>query len=121
MFGVLIAVALTFGIGAYAGYRNGWTKMDAFCGTVIQGSHAGNRVSQFALHNKAIEALRNGDTTTAEGVLRFLAMGDVELIRECKSSDACFRVMAQAPPEDSGLDAAISAGKKLGPDFHVRN
>ncbi len=120
---VIAAVALLvgFGAGAAVGFRSGWTKMDAFCGTVIQGSHAGNRVSQLALHNKAIEALRSGDAGNAEGVLRFLAMGDAEQIRECAATASCRKVMGQPPPEDSILDAAISAGKKLGPNLNVRN
>ena len=102
-----------FAAGAYVGYRHGWTRMDTFCGTAIQGSHAGSRVSLLTLHNKAIEALQSGDSTTAEAVLTFLAMGDAEVIRECKADQSCLSVMAQAPPEDSVLDAAIAAGKKF--------
>ena len=118
---VLLGAALTFGAGAFFGYQSGWAKMDVFCGSVIQGSHAGSRVSLLALHNKAIDALRNGDTATTEGVLRFLAMSDAARIRECALSDTCRRVMVQSPPENSVLEGAISAGKKLRPDLHVCN
>jgi len=109
----LALFVFVFAAGAYVGYQRGWTGMNAVCGTVIQGSHAGRRVSILALHNKAIDILQGGDSASAESVLRFLAMGDAEVIRECKADQSCLSVMAQAPPEDSVLDAAIAAGKKF--------
>ena len=82
--------------------------MDTFCGILVRASDAGQHVDTLKHHLSATKALRDGDMSTVDKELRFLAYVDAQIIVECVHDAQCARFMGNAPPSDEVLREALA-------------
>lgn len=101
---VFLAVLVFASAGAYfIGFRTGKRDMDIFCGYAIRGSSAGDHTLLFEKNVAALQAVREGNSASAEKILRFNAASDAARILECMHEQQCLILMGVQPPPESQL------------------
>src|SRR5262249_33449091 len=106
---IVLVIVLSLAIGFGAGVWRANSRMDAFCGVLLQGVAAGNSVDSLRIHETAIDSIRNGDTAKAENILRALAAGDAQVIVACKTDAGCSHwagFEGSHPPDDALIQRA---------------
>ena len=92
---MLIGPVLVGAIAFYVGFQDGKSKMDSYCGLIIQSTSASDHASALSLHSSALKALSNGDTKEAERLLDILTRADGHAIDTCRNDSQCRTMLSR--------------------------
>jgi len=101
----IAAVAIgVVGFGSYyAGFVEGKSAMDKFCGNLIGGVSASVQVDSLLVISQALNDLRDSKSTEAEAKLARLAKFQAEAVAECAQTPECKALAGKPLPTAAEL------------------